>query len=196
MQRLLSFRFVSELGKIEDQKKTDGNAPSSSTGEKRSTSKSTPIPSAPGDGSYAEVAAEPPSSTSSAVVSDRSGLSERRTTRSQGQTQSSSNQSSSSRSSDNNNNTSAGEETYAQIAAEAPDSSNNVVRQDKTGRSVNNQSKSARDVGVVEAAGMSYINKNNNNNQEGGSYADAAAEDPDPQESVVREDRVGRTETK
>lgn len=118
-------------------------------------------------------------------MNDRSGLTERKT-RSQAAAQ----QSSASTNGGANGNGNDGA-SYAQVAAEEPDSTNNAIKDSK--------------VGVVEAAGMSYINKpasasasatSQNDGQGAESYAQAAAEEPDAQESVVREDRVGHTETK
>lgn len=176
-------RFIAELGKIEDSSKKSDDTTSSTSSSSSNAKRATSAPSqAPGTGSYAEVAAEPPSSSTSAAVNDRSGLTERKTRSSAAQPSSASTNGANGKGND--------QASYAQVAAEEPDSNtHNAIQESK--------------VGVVEAAGMSYTNKpasvsatTTQNGQGAESYAQAAAEEPDAQESVIREDRVGQTETK
>jgi hypothetical protein len=115
----LTSRFIAELGKIDEQQnKSDESTSSSTSNEKGSAPQ---VPSAPGQVSYAQVAAEAPSqgTASSAIVNDRSGLSERKSA-SQGRSTASSQ-------------SGPGQESYAEAAAEEPDPNDSVVREDKVG---------------------------------------------------------------
>ena len=113
------------MGKIDEQHNKSGEStPLSATSNDKNRSASQ-IPSAPGQESYAEVAAEPPAqgTASSAVVNDRTGLSERKGASQGRPTESASGKSQ----------FGPGQESYAEAAAEKPDANDSVVRQDKVG---------------------------------------------------------------
>lgn len=118
-------RFIAELGKIDEQQNKSGeSSPSSATSNDKNRS-APQIPSAPGQESYAEVAAEPPSrgTAYSAIVNDRTGLSERKGA-SQGR---------STASAGGKSQSGPGQESYAEAAAEEPHANESVVREDRVG---------------------------------------------------------------